>query len=202
MLRTNLATRPFYNERAVHVVLGGIALMAVLVVATNSVRSSALFQERADLTVAAAAAEAQAAEILNETVALRREAGTTELALLADASREANLLINQRAFSWTEFFNRIEATLPNDVMLTSLRPDVVDSVVGVQMGVISQSVDAIDRFIAQLEQTGAFAEVLSREEEITEVGLYRALLDGRYVPSDSEGTATGSGGGAPVGVTP
>lgn len=201
MLRTNLATRPFYNERAVHVVLGGIALMAVLGLAISSVRSSALFQERAALAATAEENEARASEILNETATLRRGAGTTDLELLAVASREANLLIDQRAFSWTEFFNRIEATLPNDVMLTSLRPDVVDSVVGVQMGIIGQSVDAIDRFIDQLEGTGAFAEVLSREEEITEEGLYRAVLNGRYVPSGSAGTVNESDGGAPAGVT-
>ena len=182
MLRTNLATRPFYNERAVHFILGGIALAAGLVLATSGVRLSALFQERATLTAVAESNEQQADEILNQTVTLQRGAGAPELDLLAAASREANRLIDQRAFSWTDFLNRIEATLPDDVMLTSLRPDVTDRVVGVQVGIISQSVVAIDRFIEQLEGTGAFADVLSREEEITDDGLYRAVLYGRHVP--------------------
>ena len=182
MLRTNLATRPFYNERAVHFILGGIALAAGLVLATSGVRLSALFQERAILTAVAESNEQQADEILNQTVTLQRGAGAPELDLLAAASREANRLIDQRAFSWTDFLNRIEATLPDDVMLTSLRPDVTDRVVGVQVGIISQSIVAIDRFIEQLEGTGAFADVLSREEEITDDGLYRAVLYGRHVP--------------------
>ena len=201
MLRTNLATRPFYNERIVHAVLGAVALVAVLVLVTSGIRLSALFREQTALTAAAQTNEQRADEILDETVELQRVAGTAELDLLATASREANRLIDQRVFSWTEFLNRIEATLPNDVMLTSLRPDVADRVVGVQIGIISQSVDAIDRFIERLEGTGAFADVLSREEEITDDGLYRAILYGRHVPASSDVTDTVGESGMPTGVT-
>ena len=35
MLRTNLATRPFYNERLVHWLLGAAALLVVLFTAFN-----------------------------------------------------------------------------------------------------------------------------------------------------------------------
>ena len=197
MLRTNLATRPFYNERAVHVVLGGLALAAGLVLVTSGVRLSVLLQERATLTAAAESNEEQAPEILNQTAMLQRGAGTMELDLLAADSVEANRLIDQRAFSWTDFLNRIEATLPNDVMLTSVRPEVVDGGVGAQVGIISQTVGAIDRFIERLEGTGAFADVLSREEEMTDDGLYRAVLYGQYAPVPGEGTD----GDTPAGVT-
>lgn len=197
MLRTNLATRPFYNERAVHVVLGGIALAAALVLVASGIRLSVLFQERATLTAAAESNERQAEEVLDQAVELQRQAGTTERELLVAASREANRLIDQRVFSWTDFLNRIEATLPDEVMLTSLRPDVAERVVGVQVGIVSQSVGAIDQLIEQLERTGAFVDVLSREEEITDDGFYRAVLYGRYVPVPAEGNETG----VPPGVT-
>jgi len=201
MFRTNLATRPFYNERAIHVGLGCIACAALLVIATSSVRLSALFREQAAMAAVAESNERKADEIVNETVTLQRGTATTELDLLADASREANQLIDQRAFSWTEFLNRIESTLPNDLMLTSLRPDVADRVVGVQIGIVSQSVGAIDQFIERLEGTGAFADVLSREEEITDVGHYRAILYARYVPSAVPGTDTQDDGAIRTGVT-
>jgi Tfp pilus assembly protein PilN len=197
MLRTNLATRPFYNERAVHVVLGGIVLAAAFVLVTSGVRLSALFQERAALTAVAESNEQQADEIFNQTVTLHRGVGATELDLLVAATREANRLIDQRAFSWTDFLNQIEATLPDDVMLTSLRPNVADRVVGVQVGIISESVGATDRFIERLEGTGAFADILSREEEITDADLYRAVLVGRYVPLPVKGNDRAT----PKGVT-
>lgn len=37
MLRTNLSTRPFYNERAVHVVLGLVALLVLALTIVNVV---------------------------------------------------------------------------------------------------------------------------------------------------------------------
>lgn len=186
MLRTNLATRPFYNERAIHVVLWSIALGAALLLMTGWIALSDLLQERATLIEASKSNEERAQEILDQTVTLKRGAGTTELYRLVAASLEVNFLIDQRVFSWTGFLNQIEATLPNDVMLTSVRPDVIDGTVGAQVGIVSQSVDAIGQFIERLEGTGAFADVLSREEEVTDDGLYRAVLYGQYVPRPSE----------------
>ena len=37
MLRTNLSTRPFYNERAVHLVLGLVALVVLALTVVNLV---------------------------------------------------------------------------------------------------------------------------------------------------------------------
>ena len=74
-------------------------------------------------------------------------------------------------------------------MLTSVRPDFQAEDPDVIMGVLAKSVEDIDSFIEQLESTGAFADVLSREEEITDEGMYRAILRGRYVASAPDDTA-------------
>ncbi len=167
-------------------VLWSIALVAAFFLMTGWIALSDLLQERAALIEASKSNEERTQEILNQTAILKRGAGTTELYRLVAASLEVNLLIDQRMFSWTGFLNQIEATLPNDVMLTSVRPDVIDGTVGAQVGIVSQSVDAIGQFIERLEGTGAFTDVLSREEEVTDDGLYRAVLYGQYVPIPSE----------------
>ena len=113
---------------------------------------------------------------------MRQQVGEGELARVVAATDEANWLIDQRVFSWTAFFNHIEETLPGGVMLTSVRPDADGEMISVAMGVVGQSVSAIDEFIAALEGTGAFVDVLAREEEVTDEGMYRTLLVGRYVP--------------------
>ena len=52
--------------------------------------------------------------------------------------------------------------------------------------------DEIDAFIEALEATGAFTDVLAREQEMTDEGTYRALLVGRYLSTPWESTlATG-----------
>ena len=40
------------------------------------------------------------------------------------AAREANQLIDRRAFSWTDLFNRFEETLPADVRIVAVTPQV------------------------------------------------------------------------------
>ena len=183
MLRTNLSTRPFYNERAVHAVLLVVALVAMSVLIRGSLQLTSLLAERAVLAAAAERDEQEAAEILRETVGLQRGASAADLESLALAASLANRLIDQRVFSWTEFFNRIEATHTSDVMLTALRPNVESGVIEVSIGIIGRDIEAIDRFIGQLEGTGAFADMLCREEEITDDGSYRATLLGRYLSS-------------------
>ena len=191
MIRTNLATRPFYNERIVHLGLLAVAVVSSILLVVGGVRFRALASEHVALTDAAERDEQRASEIQLQTVALQREAGTEEIELLTTAATEANQIIDQRVFSWTEFLNLIEATLPDDVRLTALRPTVDARGVTVSIGLIGRSVTAIFAFIEQLEATGAFADVLAREEEMTDDGMYRTILVGRYVQRSEEGDDPG-----------
>lgn len=182
MLTTNLSTRPFYNERAVHLALTVLGIAAVSVLAVGVVRLLDLARSNTKLTVVADENERDAAAVAAQTAAIRLGIGDAELAELQAAASEANRLIDQRVFSWTEFFNRIERTLPANVMLTGIRPDHGEVGVTVSVGVIGKSIADIDEFIERLEATGAFADTLARQEEITEDGTYRAQLRGRYLP--------------------
>ena len=189
MLRMNLATRPFYNERLVHVVLAALALLACGVLVTGGLRVTGLLSEYTSLTAAAERDEQRALEITTNTIQLRGEATGGQLEVLADATGEANQLIDQRTFSWTAFLNLIEATLPPDVMLTALRPNVDPTGIDVVINIVVRSIEAIEQFIEGLEATGAFADVLSRNEEIADDGSYRAVLFGRYLEHAGDGVA-------------
>ena len=186
MLRIILSTRPFYNDRAVYVVLWSVTVAAVLLLMSGSITLSGLLQERGTLIAVSQSNEKRTKEILDRTAMLKRGAEAAELPALSAASREINLLIDQRVFSWTGFLNQIEATLPKEIMLTSIRPDVIDGAVGAQVSIVSQSVSSIGEFIERLEETGRFADVLSLEEEVTDDGLYRAVLHGQYEPLPTE----------------
>ena len=60
MLRGNLATRPFYNERIVALLLGLLAVAAVALTVTNGTRLMQLSSRRSELR-AQATADADAA---------------------------------------------------------------------------------------------------------------------------------------------
>jgi Tfp pilus assembly protein PilN len=117
---------------------------------------------------------------------VRRAIDKDELELVAYAAREANGLIDYRTFSWTAFFNHIEATLPPDVMLVSVRPSVDDEQTRVTMTVLSRRTEDIDEFVERLEATGAFEDVIPAQADATNEGLQRAVIESVYTGVGAE----------------
>lgn len=193
MLRTNLATRPFYNERVVHLVLSAAGAAAVVVLVAGISRTVDVARSHAALSEAAEAAERDTAQLAGRASSVRQAIEAGEVESIADAVAEANRLVDQRTFSWTAFFNVIDRTLPSGVMLTAIRPEHAEDGVSVAVSVIGRRVADIDEFIGLLEGTGVFVDVLAREEEMLEDGTYRARLAGRYRPDGDGGVADGSG---------
>jgi len=201
VLRTNLSTRPFYNERAVHWGLG-LALVAILALtAFNVTRVLALSQEQSVLATAAEHDEAQARALAGEAATVRASIDQKALERVIHAAQEANEIIDQRTFSWTEVLNYIERTLPPGVMLSSVTPRVDKGRFYVRMTVLGRSVEAIDEFIEKLEATHAFSGMSPSTERITESGLYEVLIVGNYQPSAAPPAATADEPGAAAPAT-
>lgn len=187
MLRTNLSTRPFYNVRAVQVALG-IGLAVVLAITLfNVVQIVRLTASQRSLGAHAADAEEQAVELRAEAARIRAQINSQELEVVADAAREANDIIDQRAFSWTELFAQFEETLPADVRITAVRPRLErDGTFVVAVGVEARRAEDLDTFIEALEKKGAFHNVLSVQEQTSDSGLIEAIVEGNYVPPPRE----------------
>jgi Tfp pilus assembly protein PilN len=184
VLRTNLATRPFYNERALHGVLGVAALIVVALTIFNVTQIVLLTRRQSSLSSQAAAAETRAAELRAQAVRTRLTVNAKELETMSGAAREANTLIGQRLFSWTDLLNLLESTLPDNVRITALRPTVSrDGTIRVTMTVDAQGVDDIEQFMANLEKTTDFSDVYPLTDEPVEEGGVRASLQGTYAPA-------------------
>lgn len=180
MLRTNLSTRPFYNERAVHVALALIALLVLGAAAFSATRIVRLSRQNTELSSRAARDQAEADRLSSEAAAIRRAINQGELETVAAAAREANELIDYRTFSWTEFFNYIEDTLPPDVMLVSVRPSVERGQTRVTINVLARRTEDIDEFVEKLEASGAFENVIPAQADQTSEGLQHAILESVY----------------------
>lgn len=189
MLRTNLSTRPFYNERAVHVGIGIAALVVLALTAFNVTRIVQLSRQNTELSGRVSSDQAEAERLIREATAIRRTINQDELEVVAAAAREANGLIDQRTFSWTAFFNYIESTLPPDVMLLAVRPSVKNEETRITITVLSRRAEDIDEFIEKLEATGAFENVLASQTDPTDDGLQRAILDSVYIGPGAEPAA-------------
>jgi len=190
VIRTNLSTRPFYNEGAVRIWL---VVIAIAVVSATIFNLSRLIQySRSDTELAAQASrdEARTAELRRAAVQMRASVDARQVDVASVEARVANDLIDRRTFSWTELFNRLEKTLPADVRITSLRPHIEkDRRIVLTITVLARGVDDIDRFMENLEATGAFAGLGSHlEEHVNEAGQLEASIEAVYVarpPADA-----------------
>lgn len=184
MLQTNLSTRPFYNERVVHLLLGVVAAFIVMMTIFNLSQVVLLSRRHSELSAQSAAAEARVRDLKAHAAQTQQVVNTKQFAETSALAREAGEIINQRLFSWTDLLNRLETTLPDDVRIAALRPMVgQDGSLIVQMTVTGRAVEDIERFMANLEKTDAFSAVFPREDMQTEDGLVEALVEGKYAPS-------------------
>jgi hypothetical protein len=178
VIRTNLATRPFYNVRAVQLALAALALVVLLVTVFNAVQIIRLSASQRTLGAKAAAAEEEAQRLRLEAQQIRTRIDPKELEIVALAAADANAIIDQRTFSWTSLMTHLEATLPTDVRITAITPRPSDRLVVI--GVESRSVEDLDEFILGLEETGAFHDVLATNEVTMENDVIAATIEARY----------------------
>jgi Tfp pilus assembly protein PilN len=183
VIRTNLSTRPFYNERAVHIVLLALAIVVAGATIFNISRVIRYSRSDTELATQATRDEARAADLRQQAVRLRASVDPRQIDFASSDAREANDLIDRRTFSWTELFNRLETTLPDEVHITAVRPH-IDRERGIilTINVLARSVDDMNLFIENLESTGAFGHVRVGEEHPNEQGLFESVLEAPYLP--------------------
>jgi hypothetical protein len=199
MLRTNLATRPFYNVRAVRVALTAAAVAVLALVLFDVVQLVNLTISQRSLGARAIDAEQLAARLLAEAANTRKQIDPLELRTVADAAREANDIIDRRAFSWTELFERFEATLPSNVRITAVQPGVGrEGGMLVTVSVEARRAEDLDEFVEALDAEDAFSEVLATQEQTTADGLIAAVIEATYFSATWELVAEASGPAAPA----
>lgn len=193
MLRTNLSTRPFYNVRAVRAVLGLIVLVVAAFTLFNAVQLIALSARQRTLSADAVRAENEAARLRTQAAAFRARIDPRELTSVSAEAKEANAIIDRRAFSWTTLFSQFEQALPPDVRITAVQPRrEQNGTFAVNIGVQARRVEDVEAFIQALEASTPFKQVLAREEQTGDNGLIEAIIDGKYLV-ERPGAAAASG---------
>ena len=183
MLRTNLATRPFYNERAVQLWLLLLALIVVVATVFNVVRLIRYSGTDSELRLQASRDEARAGDLRAEAARLRGSVDLKEIELASTEARQANALIDRRTFSWTDLLNQFETTFPDNVRIAAVKPAVDDKGgLVLTINIVARSVDDVDELIGNLEATGSFTNLLSVQEHFNADGMLEATLEGHYVP--------------------
>ncbi len=184
MLRTNLSTRPFYNDRAVRTVLGAVALLALGLTIFNAYEIIRLRAQNSDTRATIARNDEQARSLRDQAQAVRRSIDRTRLAAVQIAASEANALIDRRTFSWTELLNHFQATLPANVRIAGVTPELSeDGRRVVNISVFSRRIEDLEQFMDALDKTGMFAGVMSRADRPDDAGVLQSEVQAYYTPS-------------------
>ena len=184
MIRTNLSTRPFYNERAVNAWLLIVAVLVAFATIFNVTRVLQYSRSDTELANQANQDESRARELRQQAARLRATVDPRQIEYASNEARQANELIDRRTFSWTELFNRFETTLPDDVRITSVRPH-IERETGIQLAitVMARDVTDINAFMERMQATGAFRNVRPVEDHADESGQLQSLIEANYVPA-------------------
>lgn len=193
MLRTNLSTRPFYNERAVRLLLVAAGALLLFALGYELQQGIVLSRRLSQLSGQAVLDEQRASALRADAARLQATISPAELTRVQGAATEANKAIDGRTFSWTGLLNQVEATLPPGVVLTAIRPVADDTGVTVNLAVIGRTVGEIGTFMDRLEQTGSFVDVLSTAEQTTDDGRLQVNVTSRYRPAPRRGAAAEGG---------
>ncbi len=181
MLRGNLSTRPFYNERAVQAALVGIACVLGVLTLITAWQLVALTERQRELSTRIAADESRAAAHRRDAQRVRGRIDRSVLEATVRATREANAVIDQRTFSWTALFNVFERTIPPDVRLRSVTPTFDRDTLVIRFVVNASNVEPVGAFLDRLEAAGAFVGLRSVDEQSTEDGSLDIACEGRYL---------------------
>ena len=194
MLRGNLSTRPFYNDRAVTLVIAAIAVVVVLLTILNITQVMSLSARWNEVQADLSETRGQAAAVRAQASAGQESADRGTLLQLASSAEEANRLIEQRTFSWTALFGLLERAMPIDVRLVAVSPRVEDTGLAVDMTVAARDLLDVDAFVDALRDTGAFYDVTPSLTQAGEDGTVSAVVsasylgpDARPVPAEPEG---------------
>ena len=183
MLKTNLSTRPFYNERAVHWALAVAFAVIVALTVFNVTRVISLSARQGTLSAEVQREEARIQQLTAQAAKVRGSIDQKALERVIASAKEANAIIDQRTFSWTGLLAQLENTLPPDVRLTAISPRAELGVFRVSMAIVARDLENIDKFIDALTDTGRFYDVAPTEQRLADDGSYRAVIEASHLPA-------------------
>jgi type IV pilus assembly protein PilN len=162
----NLASRPYIDARRFYTnwlaLLVPLALVAIVLLGyvANAVLGSrdAARKVRSDEARIAKLdqARARAEEVMNRP----------ENKDVRDQSQFLNGVIQRKAFSWTQVMMELERLMPPHVHVLSIRPEVKDNQVQLEMAVAGDTRENVNAFVKALEDSETFRNPQLKSEDV------------------------------------
>jgi hypothetical protein len=183
MLKSNLSTRPFYNDRLVSTVIAAVAVGVVALTAYNVTEVRSLTSQRSGFATSLDDDAAETHRLGVRTAELTSTGDFAGMKALWNDAREANALIDRRMFSWTAFLSVIEKALPYGARVLEVAPKPEKNVMHVEVVVVCQTPDDLRALVEAMEKTGVFGDVFPAESSPNDDGTETSLIRAVYLPT-------------------
>jgi len=155
----NLASQPFHKDRPILFASGAVALLMVgSLILLVSLALAGRHRSR-DTRRAIARLDRQIEQTAAEQARLDALIRRPENAEVLERSLGLNALLYRKGISWTRLFADLEKTLPPNVRLIMIRPQVIsEKEVNLEMVVAAQSMPPVFEMVKDLESSEVFGE--------------------------------------------
>ena len=182
-LHLNLASSPYRDYRPVYAVVVVTSLIVAFMMLNNF---DTWYRYQRDTKTTRTDIEKYENQIEQErrrAEVANRQLKTIDLNALGKQTKFVNAQLAERAFSWSELLDRLEATMPNDVRIISISPTFSpDGQVHLNLTCEAKSTDGMVTTINRFQMNPSFAGPFPTNEENTGSG-FRFGLGVDYKPS-------------------
>lgn len=182
-LHPNLASRPYRDYRPVWTVVAVLAILSVALLVYNAQTAYRYFATTSDTRAEIAEIEASIAKERQATQVARQQAARFDSPQVRRRAQFVNTQIAQRAFSWNQLLDDLEAVFPPDVRLVSLSPSVerTDEVT-LQMSCLARNDDGMVELIQNMFQSPKFVRPFPANQSSSQ-GLHQFIISTQYRPA-------------------
>jgi hypothetical protein len=178
----NLASRPFRDYRPVYAVVVVTSLIIAFMMLNNFDTWYRYQRDTRTTRADIGKYEAQIEQERRQQEAASNQIKNIDLNALGKQSKFVNAQIAERAFSWSELLDRLEATIPPDVRITSVAPSFSeDGQVHLSLQAEAKNENGMIATINRFQRAQAFSNPFPRDEQNTGTS-YRFGMDVDYRP--------------------
>lgn len=179
----NLAAKPYRDYRAVYAVVVAVSLLIAFLMLNNIDTYYRYVRDTRKTRDEIASLETQIQQERLRAESATKESRTIDLVTLSKQTRFINTQLAERAFSWSELLDRLEAVFPSNVRITSVAPQFGENgLVHLSLSCEGKSSDAMIRSLTRLQMDPHFANPFPTAQNVTANG-YRFGLGVDYKPA-------------------
>lgn len=181
-LHINIASRPYRDYRPVWALALAMAVVSTILLVYNVRTAWQYLVETKETRAEIAAANAETLREQSRTSELQASLRRFDIEKLTEDTIYVNGHLRERAFSWSELLDDLEAVVPRDVRLLSLNPTIEKTGIQLSMSASSRRADGMVQLLNNLLQNPHFTRPFPNVEERNADGTIRFSLKVEYRP--------------------